>query len=1420
MRVFVLLHFVYRIVTIYSGRKFCFVKKIKRSIERFLLKFNKKEHEEHHKKEKAFLGNHKHRKFRPLYFLIILFLLFFVGTSFAQAPMHELIWKFNKPKTISESNQTLSQSTQKAIEELAREQIQEQQVTALLPNTIAFTTSDNASGQGVQNTVTSEQSSGNSLATQKTTQGNLGIVQLITETLQETFTKDPAIKARIELNRINRLIVRVQNLLEKDRPARNATQRVAGGSDKAVTEAVSIIKTIGQETGKLMTDPSIQKDREILGQQIAQYNKLQLILQKIEDTLPIEAYLQVEDARVTFLVSGAQASLNAAPNLDVTHNVAIKELAKQVGKDFAELKAIEVLTDIGSGLKPEAKQKLAGLQKQLALQFEKRMLTLPHDVRNRKMQDYINLSHGNPLNQIRSFNQMQHFLTDREMILQTEGLKELALKKLEKRLFELTTPELEDKFNAKVLTDPEDIKTLILAQLDIEAGTDESKKKIIDQLSQRGQQSAIRIFGKDKNILSGAFTQTDNPDLLDVVLVTRIEKILGNASEVAPEIKQTIRGIKQKTMQGFVNNISKKDFATPLRHGYNPVSQHADVRSLLSSPQSFLLLEGIKNELPEKDKSKIILAEKANVALVTHHLLEDVQDPEIFDRYHHFITINPQIKQVLQRYNNQNLFTALDKKKEILDEQAKKNEQKLYETMQQITQKIFTTPDNTLSDEEQQLPEQVQKDIQTVKESLPDNTVPKLETPAGVQLTEVAILPSDVQAAIVAAAKTQLDQKEQTVETKLDLTTEAKNMGVSVPTILPDNPLYPIVEAVRTVTLILKTDPVDRAQELIKQDNEKTLEAAALLEENQSTSTIETVIDTFDSVKEDFEKLKQHADQLQPLSQTEPAKVENLVSEVITGGIVRETIISAIENTIHGEQYVAVEEIRQDILKDGVDALLAVTNNNVKQLTDELEKVVMQNTETSTATVAAEIKAVELLNEIARTQPESAQEILQASEKTIAANLEQTLLAQSPEQREQELVSYAEQATGNPVRQVEAAEILKDNFTSPQIILLTETLKEIATQNLKERISELPDATTREEFADQVIGSEPQDLKAIIEIASEVAPTQDAGVVEVLPIVQQLEDIKANIEQNIVEAYKDNPEALKNADFFDNPTLSKTPDIVDIQVAQEIINILSASPEVQPQVIEVAKQEETKIIDTFVENVSNPNFYVTASAQTSSSGETSGSVETHSANSGQANITQLAAETLNTSPETLVQLIELKAKLPLTEQVKIDNVIKMEVTLIQDHLLNHVTDPETFQTYVAQITEDSIIAHIVEQVGGQAFQQAVEQKIQTIQQEAVQEQAKLEITIAQVQEEIFSTPPGQPSAVEQTLPQSVQEEIEHIKQEVPVEQIPAVIVTVQTEVQVTVTAPEPAKQETPATPVESKPAEPAPAVEAPAAPAL
>lgn len=1272
--------------------------------------------------------------------LVIFLLLHFVGTSFAEAPIiRDVIARITKPQPIIQSSTVLTPDIQKAIQNLAKDLIQQEQAKATLPVSSTLDVSN---------------------------QQKQGLIISLSDTLQETFSPSSANRTKAKIRKIDGLIIHLRNVLTKDK------------SDKAVNQATKLIQEIGENTDKIVKDPQSQKDRELLTLQIEQYNRLQLIIQQLEDTLPLNNYLKIEDARKKYLVVTATAAINNAPNLDAVHNIAVKEVAQVVGDDFAELKAIEIISDFESSVKPQAQEKLLGLEKELATTFEKKMLKLPRDVRNKKLQDYIQYSFGDPLLQIRSIERMKDYMNDREIILGLNSLKELAMKRFVDRIFELDNQEAVNQYTDRVLQSLEDLKVLTEMEFAVNSGRNEERIQKLLKMRKSVEGRVAQFFASGN--LEVYFKQQTGKslDILDVLLISNLNTIVSTTPGVPNELKQKFADIKNKNHKAFIDKISTRNFVTKSTLAYNPVSANADVRVLLASPQAIQILQMIRNESSESEKSRIDTAIRTQSAILQDHMLTQVNDPETFEDYAVFIDKSPFVKQTLQTNLGQNFFTNLSKKSLVIQKATLEDRQKQYETMQQILQAIFVSKNQT--DFERQLPTQIQQQISQLKKALPNKNVPQLTVPKGVNLPKVAKLSDSIEQAIVQAAKQRIKERQQSKEVKLDLTVSAKDLGVANPLILPDSPFYSIKKLIRTIALVLTFDPLQRAQVLIKQDNDKTLEAAKLLEKSSSRETINLALATLAEVEKDFTKLKENSTKLDTLRQEQPKKVELLVDQIIKNGLARQTVFSSIEDKVYGADYVRVEKIRQHVLKDGVDALLQLTGGDVQVLVQKLEQAAY----TKSGSKFKELKAIELLTEIKRFQPEKIGLILEASETRLVKQFEIHLLAIGKKQRDQELLAYADSLPGNPVRQFEAYEQLKDSFTNHETLLLAEGLKDKAVENLRDKISEINDGETLKAFVDEVVGNKPEDLKIVTEIELRVEIPQDAGLI-LTPIEQKIEEIKTAIEENIIDTYANDPTGLSQSDLFSGP--SNGVDVIDVIVVNELENILKRTPEVSPETTETIQQLAAKTTSQFIQNVSNTN---------------------------------VSTQVLEPVPQIIAELVALKEEVPASVDAQINVAIGAQVIIIKEYLTTQVNDPETFATYIAQIEQDPVVLQTVISFGGQEFTHVIEQTAQEVAVTAQSEQTILEATVVQIQKEIFSAPTT--SEVEQTLTESVQEEIQQVKEKVPVEQIPSV--TVSTTPQPTsepVSIP-PAEAPAPVIPEAKQPEETksAPAPEAPAVPGL
>ena len=100
----------------------------KKHFKAFFRKFSAKSSDHRHKRKAAIFWQRFIKtlttKFIVIFFLI-LFLLYF-GVAFAQAPVHELVERFTKPKPITQSSTILSASIQQAIEDEAKNEITEE----------------------------------------------------------------------------------------------------------------------------------------------------------------------------------------------------------------------------------------------------------------------------------------------------------------------------------------------------------------------------------------------------------------------------------------------------------------------------------------------------------------------------------------------------------------------------------------------------------------------------------------------------------------------------------------------------------------------------------------------------------------------------------------------------------------------------------------------------------------------------------------------------------------------------------------------------------------------------------------------------------------------------------------------------------------------------------------------------------------------------------------------------------------------------------------------------------------------------------------------------------------------------------------------------------------------------------------------
>lgn len=159
----------------------------------------------------------RRRRRKVILFFLAIFLCFLflqVSGVYAQTPafLNSIIRAINPPKPIVKSERTLPTDVQSVIENLAKQEIKQDQAEENLAADTDYEISSDASF-----IVSASE-----------------IVQL--------FAASPSDKAKVRLKRIDRKIQKLVTILENDK------------SDRAITKAVGLIKDIGKDSGRVVSD--------------------------------------------------------------------------------------------------------------------------------------------------------------------------------------------------------------------------------------------------------------------------------------------------------------------------------------------------------------------------------------------------------------------------------------------------------------------------------------------------------------------------------------------------------------------------------------------------------------------------------------------------------------------------------------------------------------------------------------------------------------------------------------------------------------------------------------------------------------------------------------------------------------------------------------------------------------------------------------------------------------------------------------------------------------------------------------------------------------------------------------------------------------------------------------------------------------
>lgn len=217
--------------------------------------------------------------------------------------------------------------------------------------------------------------------------------------------------------------------------------------------------------------------------------------------------------------------------------------------------------------------------------------------------------------------------------------------------------------------------------------------------------------------------------------------------------------------------------------------------------------------------------------------------------------------------------------------------------------------------------------------------------------------------------------------------TNAQELNVSSPNLLPDSPFYFLKNIGREVQMFLTFNPVKKAELRLEFANQKLAEVEKIAEKRPDNE--ELINKALQNYNQEVEKLSSYSS---TLNKNNPNNA-NLLSEIIKNNLIHQTILERIKNQSQNQE--RVQEVKDNVLEKLTNTSFSVAN--AEQVKERLQEKV-QNQEMN------EIKKIEILNKMEEIIPDNANKkaLIQIQEKVINQNIDNIALTQEERQKIEE----------------------------------------------------------------------------------------------------------------------------------------------------------------------------------------------------------------------------------------------------------------------------------------------------------------------------------------------------------------------------------------------------------------------------------
>lgn len=552
-----------------------------------------------------------------------------------------------------------------------------------------------------------------------------------------------------------------------------------------------------------------------------------------------------------------------------------------------------------------------------------------------------------------------------------------------------------------------------------------------------------------------------------------------------------------------------------------------------------------------------------------------------------------------------------------------------------------------------------------------------------------------------------------------------KNIGL-----LPDSPWYFLKSVGRGIRLLFTFDQAGKTHQLLKDGNEKTLEALLITEKAANEKDVAKqdrlvtiAARTLDEVGSDFDSVTKTLDTVKKTDSIQAYLLQEEAFQFAGYYLKYQILLQKQMDRLPERDLLTLESARVKHLGSIAHIVVGESRDPVifgQQLSQLVSSEVgSNNSQLATIAVLRDLENNAVSNEVSG---------LQNGQTVLQKELEIKLAKLSKAERLKQIEKYITFVHGNPIREFQAYNFLSKSFTSSGMNILTQALKDKASQDFKRHLTALNSADLQKQFVSTVFSKYPIDLRLLFytetQVTNDMKAKDQKKSDQAKLQLKRLQAVKSLLNTQVCQTYGKDAKAIPLTRFYKEATIAPT--LLDVRIGAFLTKSLQDCNGKTPEALAAFSDLQTKINNSFVTEAKTEVF-------------------TKLPTKAQAEQI-LKEENITVAPQDEQKVAEKieEEKEQIEEEIS-ENPIALEEEIQQ--IVETITTPAK-ETVAEGLTEEEIIS----------------KDSQTIVEEIIDETQPTHGEIVQKEEQITeeiedAAANGQTSELVEELPQEVQEEI-------------------------------------------------------------